>query len=258
MFETQNPATDRSTPWAVWPTLGISIVIMVWFILTGILFALLYLGWELSRNPTLTNSVARTEFMETLSHNGTFFAWNTLGSGLVGIGLVAFAIKFRQGWTFKDYLNLYWPKGYSFLMWNALLFALVWLETQIADYFSQESDFLDKIFASDYTNLFLLAIAVVVMASFFEEILFRGFMFKGLENSRLGPIGAIVVTSAIWTLIHTQYGWFFKGILFSLGLLLGYARYSTKSLWIPISMHAFNNGLAMASVSAGLHGFILS
>jgi len=39
----------------------------------------------------------------------------------------------------------------------------------------------------------------------FEELFFRGFLFRGLSSSFMGPVGAVLVTSALWALIHTQY-----------------------------------------------------
>ena len=51
----------------------------------------------------------------------------------------------------------------------------------------------------------LLILAVVVAAPVREEVLFRGFLFKGIAASRWGPIAAILISSTIWALIHVQY-----------------------------------------------------
>src|SRR4029077_3273392 len=56
--------------------------------------------------------------------------------------------------------------------------------------------------------LWLLLIADCLVAPVTEEFAMRGFLFRGWSKSFLGPVGAILLTSAIWTLLHTQYSWF--------------------------------------------------
>ena len=74
-----------------------------------------------------------------------------------------------------------------------------------------------------------------------EELFARGFLYRGWSESVLGPIGAIVLSSMVWTLLHLQYDWYFLGEVFSIGLLLGYFRYRTNSIWLTIFMHGLNN-----------------
>lgn len=245
-------------PWGVWPTLSISAIILVCFFLSSAIVAGIYLGWEFQQNPALADPVEQTNFLLNFKSNGYALAWSSIVSGAIGIGLVALAIKIRSGWKLGDYLHFYWPKWNAFFIWNVLLLAMLMLEEMITRYFSKKSDFLQDILASEQSNLFWLWVTVVMMAPFFEEIFFRGFMFKGMETSWVGTMGTILVTSLVWTVIHVQYDLFFMGIIFSLGLLFGYARHVTKSLWVPISMHALNNGLAMAATTGWIHSVILT
>ena len=97
--------------------------------------------------------------------------------------------------------------------------------------------------------VWLLWLAFVVAAPLFEEVFFRGFLFKGLEGS-LKPTGAIVATSVLWAAIHTQYDMFGIGFIFVTGLLLGAARSRTQSMWPPLAMHVLTN--AVACIEAGL------
>jgi membrane protease YdiL (CAAX protease family) len=87
--------------------------------------------------------------------------------------------------------------------------------------------------------------ATVVFAPLFEEVFFRGFLFEGFRYSKLGPAGAIFVTSIVWAGFHMQYGLFQIASIFVLGIILGVVRYRTNSLWPPLAMHVFNNLLAM-------------
>jgi membrane protease YdiL (CAAX protease family) len=59
----------------------------------------------------------------------------------------------------------------------------------------------------------LFWIAVVIFAPAFEEFLFRGFSFIGLQKSRLGSAGATILTALVWAVLHIQYNWLGGGIL---------------------------------------------
>jgi hypothetical protein len=89
--------------------------------------------------------------------------------------------------------------------------------------------------------LWLLVIAFCVAAPVTEEFFARGFLYRGWSESFLGPAGAIVLSSLVWTMLHMQYDWFFLGEVFSIGLLLGYLRYRFKSTWLTIFVHGLNN-----------------
>jgi membrane protease YdiL (CAAX protease family) len=89
--------------------------------------------------------------------------------------------------------------------------------------------------------LWLLVIAICVAAPITEEFLVRGFLYRGWSESFLRPVGAIILSSMVWTAMHLQYDWFFFGEIFSIGLLLGYLRYRSGSIWLTIFVHGFNN-----------------
>jgi hypothetical protein len=95
----------------------------------------------------------------------------------------------------------------------------------------------------------LLILTVAVVAPIFEEMVFRGFLYAGFERS-LGAMPALLLTSAVFASMHFQYNYYEVLHIFILGLVLGWARLRTQSLWTPIAMHAVNNGLAMAAVLA--------
>jgi membrane protease YdiL (CAAX protease family) len=89
--------------------------------------------------------------------------------------------------------------------------------------------------------LWLLVIAFCVAAPVTEELFARGFLYRGWSESFLGPVGAILLSSMVWTALHLQYDWFFLGEVFSIGLLLGYLRYRSRSIWLTIILHGLNN-----------------
>jgi membrane protease YdiL (CAAX protease family) len=91
--------------------------------------------------------------------------------------------------------------------------------------------------------LWLLVIAFCVAAPITEEFLARGFLYRGWSESFLRPTGAIVLSALAWTALHLQYDrdWVPFGEVFSIGLLLGYLRYRSNSIWLTVILHGLNN-----------------
>ncbi|MHC4520004.1 MAG: lysostaphin resistance A-like protein [Planctomycetota bacterium] len=90
----------------------------------------------------------------------------------------------------------------------------------------------------------LLVFLAVVVAPLIEETVFRG-MFQTMIRSYLGrPWIAIVVTSVLFVIVHKNLSHW--PALFALALGLGYAYEKSGSLFRPIFMHVFFNGMTMA------------
>src|SRR4051794_4327993 len=95
--------------------------------------------------------------------------------------------------------------------------------------------------------LWLLLLAFAVAAPATEELMVRGFLYRGWSESFLGPLGAIVLSSLVWTAMHAQYyDWFLFSEVMSIGLLLGIMRWRSNSTWLTIIMHGINNFAATA------------
>jgi membrane protease YdiL (CAAX protease family) len=92
----------------------------------------------------------------------------------------------------------------------------------------------------------LLWFAIVLLPPIFEEVLFRGFMFRGISESPIGNWGAVLITTILWTLLHVgQYGPVPLLQLFMLGIVLGLSRARTGSVIPAIIIHFANNLAAM-------------
>jgi membrane protease YdiL (CAAX protease family) len=98
--------------------------------------------------------------------------------------------------------------------------------------------------------VWLLWVAVVIAGPIFEELFFRGFLLAGFRASFLGPIGAVVLTSASWALIHLQYDAYDMSTIFVVGCVLGASRLKTGSVLLPIGMHILNNLIATIEAAA--------
>ncbi len=77
-----------------------------------------------------------------------------------------------------------------------------------------------------------------------EELIFRGFIIPGLSSSFLGPIGAILISSAAWAAIHLQYDLYGIVSIFLIGIMLGIARVKSNSVLLPIGLHSVINIVA--------------
>ena len=109
----------------------------------------------------------------------------------------------------------------------------------------------------DYASIgspWILWLAVIVAAPLFEELFFRGFIIKGLAESRVRWPGAVVISSGLWSLIHLQYNSYELVFVFVLGLILGVARVKTGSTLLTFLLHSLVNLAAMSEVAASLRG----
>src|SRR6266853_155533 len=142
---------------------------------------------------------------------------------------------------FTDYLALRWTRWTNFLIGAVALFVLVagWDLLSRATGREVEPGFMVDVLKSARADgaLWLLVLAFCVAAPVSEELFARGFLYRGWSESFLGPIGAIVLSSMVWTALHLQYDWFFFGEVFSIGLLLGYLRYRSNSTWLTVIVH---------------------
>ncbi len=98
--------------------------------------------------------------------------------------------------------------------------------------------------ATSGSGLLMLAV-VVLVAPLAEEVLFRGFVYRGFEGTAMGAALPIIVTSIMWAVIHVQYGLVEIAMLFVAGLLLGWSRHWTGSIRPAILMHMTMNIVAM-------------
>ena len=94
--------------------------------------------------------------------------------------------------------------------------------------------------------------SVTIGAPLSEELIFRGQLFAALAQSRMGTIGAAIVTSAGWALLHATEPWFTVVVIFVMGLTLSFLLVRFGSLWITIICHALWNAVfsLVALVSA--------
>ena len=94
-------------------------------------------------------------------------------------------------------------------------------------------------FGSYLLNLFIIA----VLAAVGEEMTFRGVIQPLFIRWTRSPHAGIILTGAFFSFFHFQFFGFFPRWL--LGILFGYLFYWSRTLWVPVTAHFFNNALAV-------------
>jgi membrane protease YdiL (CAAX protease family) len=100
-------------------------------------------------------------------------------------------------------------------------------------------------------TLVALWILMVIAAPIAEELLFRGLLYRGMAESRIGVFGSIVVSSIVFGLVHYPgFGWsrvFATGLV---GVLFVWLRWRNGNLGTCIVAHAVTNtiGASMLTV----------
>jgi hypothetical protein len=86
-----------------------------------------------------------------------------------------------------------------------------------------------------------LLVGAIIVAPAGEEIMFRGFLFRGWARPDRSPWPAIVVLSLLWALLHVQYDWTGLLQIFIIGLFLGWMRARSGSILLTFLLHALFN-----------------
>jgi membrane protease YdiL (CAAX protease family) len=239
---TTDALAPQPAPWRFWGTLAWGIAAVVAFLLMQFVVLLGLLIWW-HADPT-----APTADLKGLGSNAVVLSICTFGSVPAELLVVALAVRLAR-FRFVDYLALKPVDG------RTLLFALACTiaygaALEILTYVSGRPllvPFVVDLYRSTReTGAWApMLAAVVVAAPIAEELLFRGFLLRGWSASRLGVRGAVVLTSAIWALMHVQYDWYTIGEIFGLGLVFGYLRLRSGSTLPTILAHAVYSGIGL-------------
>jgi len=94
----------------------------------------------------------------------------------------------------------------------------------------------------------MCAVFAVLVAPFVEEPLFRGLLYLPLR-SRLGPVGAGLLVSLVFALVHSA--WSALLPMFVLALAFTWLLEATRTLWAPIAAHMLFNGVMIVLIVKG-------
>ncbi len=251
------PPQNKFTPqyWGFWGTIGFGFLV---FTIFGILQSIILIGYGIYLEGIDFSSGKLDEaelkiIIEKFAYNGDLISLAEIPSAIIGVGLILLFASIKRPFPIENYLQLRLPKSpiKTLLKWIGIMILVFIVMEGLNVFLERENpEFMTKVYSSA-NNKLMLWVAVGVAAPFFEEFLFRGFLLEGLRHTRMGVIGAILLTSASWAIIHMQYGWFEIISIFFIGIILAIAQLKTKSLYIPIAMHMFMNLSASLMMEIG-------
>jgi membrane protease YdiL (CAAX protease family) len=223
-------------PWGLGATLGFSAIILALYAALQILVATAFVSFAKAEHPELDLEA----YAKSLSSNGFCIAIMAVVSGLICTPLTLWFTRLRKTISIKNFIGFKEPLKREWVRWLLILAAFLFLSDGVS--FLLDQPIVAPFMVDAYktaSSLPALLFAIVVVAPIFEEIFFRGFLFQGIRYSRLGPIGAIGITSLLWAVIHLQYDIYGMATVFALGVLFGMARLKTDSIHLLMVMHSF-------------------
>jgi len=151
---------------------------------------------------------------------------------------VAKSLKINLPAKYKYWLYVI-PAFFGYVILSAILtLAAKWLLPQFDLEQTQEIIFKN---ASGNVEIIIAAIALIIIAPIGEELVFRGFIYKGFRKS-FGVFVAVILSSLLFGVVHGQINIAID--TFCLGIFLCYLYEKTDSIWVPIVLHSIKNGIA--------------
>jgi membrane protease YdiL (CAAX protease family) len=105
----------------------------------------------------------------------------------------------------------------------------------------EESTSLSELYSMGLGRPFMIVV-ICLFPAVLEETAFRGLIQHWLQTA-LSPLRAVVLSSALFTAMH--FSILSAPYLFALGMLLGWVKLKTRSLYPPILIHFLHNFAAI-------------
>jgi uncharacterized protein len=222
------------------------------------IFAAMFIGQVVPLLAIVVWKAGKIDLAEAINvaGDGRALALTVIG-GLPAVLLAIWLPVHLSRTPFKEYLALRWTTWQNVVIGIAAMIVMVegWDLLSKATGHEVTAGFMGDIMKSVISDgvLWLAVLAFAVVAPLTEELLARGFLYRGWSESFLRVPGAIVLSSLVWTAMHVQYDLFFLGEVFSIGLVLGYVRYRSQSIWLTTLLHGLNNLAALIQTIVMTH-----
>lgn len=228
MIKKQNIEKKTATPKSGYPDIFTSGILY-----SLILILFLYIGSR-AQEWSFSGGIIITEF------------------ALILIPVIAFTFYFKYDW--KNLFRIHRPGFMNlFLVFWIMLFALpvvgiinllyTWLMYKFFGNLSVPQIPVPNSISGYLTGLVVMGVS----AGICEELLFRGFIFRGLE--RLGAVKALLLTALLFGIMHLDFQKLFGTFL--LGILMGFIVYRSNSIFNGMFAHFVNNSLVFTLLFIG-------
>lgn len=234
---------QEPTPWGRMATIGLGLIAM----LIGQMAALVFVSWAYGR--TLMQ-------MTNLASDGVGVSLIIIVSTPVQVGLLMLMAR-QTGFKVSDYLAFKWPRRAEVILGVLVMAAFVIVGNLVTWALGQnivtpfQFDIYRTAEAAGWLPVLWLAVAVVTPIG--EEVLFRGFLFRGWNRTPRDVYWVIAATSALWAISHLQYDLFVIAQIFIVGLILGWFRWASGSTLLTILLHGLVNCEGMFETFLALH-----
>jgi len=206
-----------------------------------------------------TASALMSQYIEDISKQKQALA-NNITMGIIEIVIIAIMIRIGyqcfskrlNGLGFKPKTiakDIGWATVNLVAIWPVLV-TTVLLSTHIGkmlygpDYQLQQHDELKLLMENPSTALITsVVLMTIVIAPIFEEMMFRGLIQTLFRSYLRKPWPAILLTSALFAIIHENTGHW--PALFTLAMCLGYSYEKSGSLLRPILIHMLFNATSV-------------
>lgn len=217
--------------WGYWATLGWAFLAFV-----GSQFVALAL--------LLLLRVSDLDSLVSKPFDGTTVTLFIMIANPIMIGVIALAVWIKRA-PLAAYLALAWPPARWVgigLAGIVILIALGDLLLYLGGY-PLVTPFQTQSYATADAEGWLAALwlGAVIVAPAGEEVVFRGFLFRGWARSDRAAWPAIIVISVLWAALHVQYDWTGIVQIFVIGLFLGWIRWRSASTLLTFLLHALFN-----------------
>lgn len=217
--------------------------------------ALLLVGWALAW--LVGGALLLQPILGLFSDSGGAAALTTSVLGMSGTGLLlAEVVRRAEGWSSASTWGLRRPPA-GLPLWIAVLLGTVawgfvgsWVGALVWEVVQEWTDLFSlphleliagPLLEGPILQRILWASVIVVIGPVLEELIFRGFLWRGLGGDA-HPLRALVLTSLFFSLFHVHPEQA-SGIL-PLALFLGLLRW-WGGLGVPLVAHVLNNGLSV-------------
>lgn len=239
--ESKDPPRVRS--WTTWQVAWQSLLIFVVFAFCSGL-----LGVVIARLSGAGRAAdVGAEVVRRLSEHGLTVSLSSFGATALLVPFIGRLTRRRESrpWSFLLGKRIPWQ---VLMRWCAAVLALIVVGDTLTHFLGRPvvAPWMVTVYQSGYAPL--LFASIVIAAPLFEELLVRGFLLGGLMAAGTRPWIAVATTSVAWAVVHLQYDWYGIVSIVPVGLLLGYARLRTQSLYPCLAMHAVGNVVASIEV----------
>ena len=205
----QPEPADRAAPWGPWASITIAVLA---FVAAGVLPFLVFFAGTFLVSGDAPDAIDPPVLIPI-----------TVAIYILYSVFLALACRFRRGWTALDYLAIR-RTGVAWLAGVSVANTALWIIGLVVIIKFMKTHLSSLTMTQETTLNALLMLTT-------WEIALRGFLYRGLAASRLGPWGAIALTSAVLPVVAAVSGSIPVAVLaLAIGLVLGIARYRSRSI----------------------------